>query len=291
MTIFLGNIRTRLIKLRLSYWLLSSCIISFACDKNPSKDITCEGPIVYICQPDSIFDPCSIFDPELCQGDAGDTATLCHVTEYIDTTFITDAERLALRLTLADSLNPKINDPFIDVSLIQKILHAIQSIYDLRTISHDTIFDLYKIHSFPNPEMSAIALRIDTTITWIRDWDSGIFPTGVTLFDSLIQKHEFKRMPGNFLGWVYLRTNKSLNLRPILHSFLQINGISFAEPSGWVGDGNDIDINMIADTLYLDFNYGYGDCAAGCINRIHWLFRVYGQCHAEFVRSWSRYPY
>ncbi len=57
-----------------------------------------------------------------------------------------------------------------------------------------------------------------------------------------------------------------LNLPPAAAAYSGLDGISYAEPDTYAGDGPDIDAARADGDWYLIFRNAWGDCPSGCIN-------------------------
>ena len=67
-----------------------------------------------------------------------------------------------------------------------------------------------------------------------------------------------------------------LNLPPAAAAYSGLDGISYAEPDTYAGDGPDIDAARADGDWYLIFRNAWGDCPSGCINEQFSFFVISG---------------
>jgi hypothetical protein len=60
---------------------------------------------------------------------------------------------------------------------------------------------------------------------------------------------------------------------PLLQGeYASLPHVTYAEPDGVIGDGNDVCVSIDSATYSYIFDAGSGDCQAGCINHTYWGF-------------------
>ena len=69
-----------------------------------------------------------------------------------------------------------------------------------------------------------------------------------------------------FSGTVIFYFNEYLNVAAAARAYAALEGIEYAEPNAYVGDGDDIDAVESEGRWYVVFRRAWGDCPAGCIN-------------------------
>ena len=67
-----------------------------------------------------------------------------------------------------------------------------------------------------------------------------------------------------------------LNLLPAAAAYSGLDGISYAEPDTYAGDGSDINAARADGDWYLIFRNAWGDCPSGCINEQFSFFVISG---------------
>ena len=67
-------------------------------------------------------------------------------------------------------------------------------------------------------------------------------------------------------GAVLFYFNEYLNVPAAAAAYTAVEGIEFAEPSGYLGDGSDLDMVHSQGHWYVVVRRAWGDCPSGCIN-------------------------
>lgn len=121
------------------------------------------------------------------------------------------------------------------------------------------------------PELSAIvsALLEDQT-------GPGLLHTGYAEFDSLNEQLGLSEVVQVFpiSRIVTLYFNEYLNVPAAATAYATLEGIEFAEPDVYVGDGSDIDASISEGRWYVVVRRAWGDCPAGCTNEELYFFVV-----------------
>ncbi|KKK95017.1 hypothetical protein LCGC14_2677020, partial [marine sediment metagenome] len=178
---------------------------------------------------------------------------------------------------------------FIPENNYLPILNSLIAVYNAENLpARDLVVDTYKIHTSPRPEMQNLFIRVDTSYSWVKKWENAEQITGNPDIDSLMNMYDLELK--NYYDWsigqyVVIRAKNPLNLIPLAGQFNSIAGIINANPSNWIGGGNDIELygNRIT------YSHGFGDCPSGCLGRIYWIFEVYPDCSVSHVGGTS-YP-
>ena len=117
--------------------------------------------------------------------------------------------------------------------------------------------------------------------------DRIVLRTGQADFDSLnarlglsvvVQIFQFSRT-------VIFYFNEYLNVSAAARAYAAIEGVQYAEPNGYVGDGSDIDAVKSDGRWYVVARRAWGDCPAGCINEVFDFFIVDGDSVERVERS------
>ena len=100
-----------------------------------------------------------------------------------------------------------------------------------------------------------------------------VLRTGYAEFDALNERlgltvvDVFSRF-----GTVIFYFNEHLNVPAAAAAYAAMEGIEYAEPNAYVGDGSDIDAVKSAGRWYVVARRAWGDCPAGCINEELFFF-------------------
>lgn len=211
----------------------------------------------------------------------------CDTNEWIKSEYNFDASMLSLREMNSGTYFQSI---IIPDSLINNYLKLLSSVFNLKTTLSDSIFNILKIHVFPDIPYKELEMKIDTNYSWVKTYLKDSIISGNVEFDSLTELYGFKLYyyyhftSGNFM---YIRTTKILNVSKLVNKFNAIEGLENTSAAGFmIGDGNDIETKFDNDTDYVTFSLGWGDCPAGCIDRHYWEFSV-KNCMAQLTRSYG----
>lgn len=200
------------------------------------------------------------------------------VPEALRSAYREDAARLALR-HLTASGDPARSDVELPATLVASLYNALVHVFNARDLSaRDSVVDLYRVHTFPNPDVLSVTLGLDSTAAWVRSLREGGVPTGNAQFDELVDTYDLELERYHDLQIIYdlaaLRAAAPLNTIALAPMFRDIEGVLTASPQTWFGDGNDIRASAVSDGWRLDYSRGFGDCPAGCTGRYTWMFRV-----------------
>ena len=102
--------------------------------------------------------------------------------------------------------------------------------------------------------------------------------TGYAAFDSLNERLGLsvvvRMFP--FSGIVTFYFDEYLNVDAAARAYATVEGVEFAEPDAWLGDGSDIAVKKSQGRWYVVFRRAWGDCPAGCIDEELFFFIVEG---------------
>ncbi len=108
---------------------------------------------------------------------------------------------------------------------------------------------------------------------------SAVPRTGHVQFDTLnaslgLQAVElFPLLPG---GLVILHFGEHLNIDAAIRAYTAIEGVEYAEPDTFLGDGSDIDAYKSRGTWHVVVRKAWGDCPSGCLYQEIFFFMVEG---------------
>lgn len=187
-----------------------------------------------------------------------------------------DAVRLAIR-RLAETGSPALSDVNPPDALVASLYNALVHVHGTSHPVRDSVIDLYRIRTFPDPATREIMVRVDPAYEWTAAWRELNARAGDPAIDSLVDQYDLSVRA--FYEWsigdvAVLRAGRPLNAVALATRFESIPGVVWAERNGAIGDGDDIRARLWGDGWRLDYSVGFGDCPAGCINRHAWSFAV-----------------
>lgn len=199
--------------------------------------------------------------------------------------YLNDAEQLTFRYILDEQLpaQDSIELPQDDVEQVLKALIAVYNAADSLSAA-DVVVNEYMIHTFPLQTTNRLFVGIDSSYTWTQEWIAGNTLTGNPDVDNLINTYNLTLIDVSIFGnWVVLGSDNSLNMIALGSSLATIDGVTYAQPDGFIGDGNDIEMSGYGSgKITLKYSRGWGDCQAGCIYRHYWEFMVNEDCEVIF---------
>lgn len=208
-------------------------------------------------------------------------------TNGVYNAYLNDAEQLVLRRILDEQL-PEKDDIELPQADVDRVLEALAAVYNAadNLEAADDVVDIYSIHTFPSRSLNGLILGIDSTYAWTQEWMAGNTLTGNPDIDNLINTYNISLANvGIFGNWAVLQSANSLNTVALSNAFAMIDGVNFAQPDGFAGDGNDIEMLEYGAEIRLQYSRGWGDCPSGCISRHYWEFRIDEDCEVEFLGS------
>ena len=209
-----------------------------------------------------------------------------HIADSIRSLYRTDAARLALNHVYQNKL-PDTASVNIPQQLIDSFYSGLIHIFNCKTItSVDTITKIRPVHTFPYVSLYYLWVHVDTSYTWTKQWENGFTFTGNDTIDSLLIEYELELESYSIYQMAILKAHKPLNMKTLGKMFEKISGVTYAEPEGFGGSGDDLEANLELLWIRYIFSIGWGDCPAGCINRRFWEYTV---SDAGEVRYWGSY--
>jgi hypothetical protein len=187
-----------------------------------------------------------------------------------------DAVRLALR-HLAATNTPALQEVEPPAALVESLFNALAAVHGFAHPARDTVVDVHGIRTFPNPPVWEVMVRVTPSAPWTQAWREGRALTGNAAVDALVNQYAITVR--EYYLWsigevAVLRTGRPLNMQALAARFAALNGVVWAEPNGFMGDGNDIRARTQNGGWRLDYSFGFGDCPAGCTGRRTWSFHV-----------------
>ncbi len=196
-----------------------------------------------------------------------------------------DAERLAIRfVNERDSTQTDIPE-----ALIQNLYNGLVQIVNSDLEKAAEVTQTYQIHAREPGPPRDILVSADSSAAWVDAWRNGMTKTGNPGINSLIERFdfdlaEFRELESVAEVMAVLRADRVLNIFAVARLFAEHPDVRDAGPNS-VTDGNEISVLFFGDHLRYIFEYGFGDCPSGCINRHSWKFKVFGDGTVEFIKE------
>jgi hypothetical protein len=221
----------------------------------------------------------------------------CIINDWIKDEYFFDSQMLSMREITSDSNHLYKDSVLLPVDITNKYLGLLSAIYNQNTDITDSIFNYYSIHIYPyffleyhDLPYSQLALKMDTTLEWVKTYIQDSLISGNDKFDSITSLYNLRLKEVWYLQsatYVFIESPVIINFQALVGSFESIVGIEYAEPyNTLVGDGDDIQVSFNHDTANIVFSVGWGDCPAGCMDRHYWQFLVFN-CTSKFERSYG----
>jgi hypothetical protein len=183
----------------------------------------------------------------------------------------------------------------IPADKVENYYRALIHVYNSGSAQSDTVTRIAPIIVFPDVELRQLIVSVEKEAEWTQPWRDGERLTGNPAIDGLMNRWDLHLK--NYYAWsfghaVVLEAPYELNMHALAKKFGAVEGVRYAEPNSWGGDGNNIRAEWTSPlALRLTYSLGYGDCPAGCINRRFWEFEVYTTGDVQFNRAYgSPYP-
>jgi len=198
-----------------------------------------------------------------------------------------DAARLAVRHLQATE-SPARGDVELPGSLLLGLTSALARVHNATELpARDSVIAVYRIHTFPRPEVQYLIVGLDPEAPWISSWSGGQRLTGDERVDSLVLQWDLTVDHYYTFSWGHtavLRSSKPLNMFALGTRFETIEGVLDTHPYRWCCDGDDITAHAAADAWILEYSIGRGDCMAGCAHRC-WTFLVAADGTVRFLTA------
>lgn len=219
----------------------------------------------------------------------------CEGVASIKNMYREDAERIVLRATLADPASPWNDSIRLNSSLVEEVLGLLLAVHNgFDMIYRDSVIGLYGIHTYPDPVLNRMLVKVDEDVSWVQQWKLGNSQTGNFDVDQLMDAYGlsfteyFQWSIGNF---ALLTADNSLNINALTNKFKVIPGVLNAQIDAEGGDGSDITYNPTPSESgfkELVYSVGYGNCDSECNKRRYWKFYIRdNDCNLQFRGSWG----
>ena len=141
--------------------------------------------------------------------------------------------------------------------------------------ARETTSEITGIHAFKDFVYDQIL--ISTEASWNQPWRDGNIITGENYIDSLGMVFNLNSVNLSGIYNEYFSLSFSFPLKtPLLAELYEKQeDIIWASANGYGGDGDNIEMLQVRDSLLFAFSIGIGDCPSGCIYRYYWYISVY----------------
>jgi len=210
------------------------------------------------------------------------------IPDTVATLYQSDAQIMAAE-TINKQDSTQINVP---LNLVKLYYNGLLNIYESGNSYAEEVTRVNAIHTNSPNSAHQLFLTFNHGQQWSTNWKNGKLHTGISAIDNLIQKYSlqygkyYSYTSLSFDGMV-LKSESTLNMYALSNAFKNISEIRNAEPDGNFVDGSNISALITKDHVVYTFDYGSGDCMAGCINHTKWQFNVYKDGTVTFVKKWS----
>lgn len=220
------------------------------------------------------------------------TSSSCTAPDSVVSLYQQDADRLTIKWIYENEL-PAQNEVEIPEELSNTFLDALIAVYNATDLAaRDSVIEMFNIHTWHTPTVDILELNADGDLAWMNDLQNGIFPTGNSEVNSLLETYELEVL--EYYDYVTLENHTVMfysadnyNIEALGELFEEIEGVVSAGGTWFAGDGGDIQAMINEDHVELIYEHAWGDCPAGCIYSHFWKFRVYDDCSVEFVTSYG----
>lgn len=150
----------------------------------------------------------------------------------------------------------------------------------------------FRVRARPAFKHNEVLVYPDTSeaSNWLSAWRNGETFTGNSSIDELIEKYEltlknYSELQSQAVAMAVLQSARFVNPIPIANDFARLSVIynSYTGVNMLIGDGSDIKADVRQNTVWYRFEYGWGDCPAGCISRHFWEFSVNADGDIDFL--------
>ncbi len=220
----------------------------------------------------------------------------CIAHDSIIAKYISDADYLSLSKIYRRNL-PLKDSVYISKTHSDTILNALIAVYNaVNSPAHDTVIKWLNIHNVSDGVLKWIGIMAPSNLSWMNQLKLKNIPTGNKSLDSILIKFNYKVDKYYEFGNVFtyhsvdLISDINYNTPAIANLVSKIPDIIDCSGSGMGGRG--FFNQYIKDSIYPDhveliYNYGWGDCPAGCIYWRSWKFKIFYNCSVEFVNSYG----
>jgi Secretion system C-terminal sorting domain len=222
--------------------------------------------------------------------------SFCSGPTSLQNQYIQDAWYVAYDFQMhSDSLNMT-NTLDIPSNVKDDVLACLLAVYNADLPARDTVIQKFNIHAYRDIDLHQFEMYLDTSHAWTHQiLQNNCSSTGNVYMDSLAARYGFQvEFVQIFPDWVEdfdalvrIKTSEYVNTDYLSKVLLGLQGVKFANPFTFGGDGNRIFYTPRDSFSEITFRHGWEDCPAGCVQHRDWLFRVYEDCSVEFISSYG----
>lgn len=217
----------------------------------------------------------------------------CQLYNPIASIYIPDTERLVVKAIESGVIKRK-DKIRLDSKDLNRVLKAIVSIHNAAKdlLAADTVF-AYKIKTYGRPYLRKIGVTFRTAYGTENTWKKGDNTTENAEINKLIKRYDLritKVKKKKRYSEAILVSGDALNMPALGREFEKIQAVWSAYYYRRYFSNrirSDIELIEFGKDIILRFSYNWGDCAAGCIFRRYWEFKVDKNCKVEFLRSYG----
>ena len=204
--------------------------------------------------------------------------------------YVEDAALLAFQITRGvegDAASIVLPDPLRET--LQNALGHVWHRSDLPV--RDSVVVQFDIHPRLQFSIHSLLIRVETEADWIQAWVDWEIVTGNAEVDQITQEWaltlEEPLDPNDPFPIARLYSEEARNLLSLSSEFEGIEGVRYAYPVQYLGDGNTIEVAPRGNAIELLYSKGFGDCPSGCTGRHYWRFSVAVDGSVEFLESYG----
>ena len=213
------------------------------------------------------------------------------IAEPVWNSYLEDAARLTVRIMhdIGGAAASEVEIPEELWATIHDALLYIQTADELA--ARDSVIDIYKIHTFPIPELHTAVITADSSTAFMQAWKYEIQSSGNIYIDSLLTLYNLTAgnysviSPKSSMATATVHSTRPLNIPALCDLFEQVDDIYSAQPEEIFGDGPDMDARARENSWNLDFSLGWDNCESECTQHYTWSFRVSYDGYVELVSS------
>ena len=159
----------------------------------------------------------------------------------------------------------------------------------------DSIFNIFCVHNIGGisslMSKREMIVYFNAATPWTQAWVNGTTTTGNAYIDSLVstygfEVYDYQHYPGfppEFQHRVLIKAHTVINIDAAIDAFMEAEGITFAEPNGWIGGAGVLGMEVSGAVRTFTIKHEWADCFDGCDEGIQWTFTVDPGCHVQFT--------
>ena len=177
-------------------------------------------------------------------------------------------------------------------ALREAFYNALGHVWHARGVpARDSVIVQFDIHPFHRYSVHSLLITVESDADWIQAWVDGEILTGNLEIDQITQEWALNLEepfdPDDSFPLARLYSEEARNMWALSAGFEGTEGVRYAYPVTYLGDGNTIEVAPRENAIELVYSRGFGDCPAGCGLRHYWRFRVTVDGSVEFVESFG----